>query len=73
MMWYDDTNNDEGTVMDETLDITLQNDYNDKFTAQRVGLPALLAMAAAVKDIDPDLYSTLTRAGYSLQSDDEED
>ena len=59
--------------MDETLDITLQNAYNDEFTAFNVGLPALLAMAAAVKDIDPDLYSTLTRAGYSLQSDDDEE
>lgn len=72
-MWYDGTNNDEGAIMDETLDITLRNDYNDKFTAERVGLPALLAMAAAVRDIDPNLYDTLVKAGYSLQYEEEEE
>lgn len=53
--------------MDETIDITLQNDYNDKFHAVGVSLEAVLAMWEAVRGIDPELADVLRSAAYSLQ------
>lgn len=54
--------------MNETIDISFQNDYNDKFEAPAVSLETVFLLQDAVRGVDQDLYDVLLRVGYSMQS-----
>jgi len=52
---------------EDTVDISFQNQYGDKYVAEAVSLGSVLAMIEAVRGTDPELADTLTSVAYSLQ------